>query len=174
MDDYEELRLERCARCQALFWICRPCYRGQGFCALSCAAAARTISKRRARSRHRQSLEGRLDHRDRERDRRRRAREQEVDRVADHTPRFLAAVTRVCSPPDPVPPIPGEIAIEGKEHDETRVLDDSSPSRRAEVRPATCHICFRSGVTVTRWARRSGSRHRANHARPRRVTCAGP
>jgi len=171
MDDSEELRLERCTACQALFWICRPCYRGQGFCGLSCKTTARTSSKRHARLRHRQSVEGRLDHRDRERDRRRRVRDQEVDRVADHTPRFLAAVTRVCPPPDPTPPISGAVAIDGHEPDDTRILDIPPTTDR---RPATCRICSRPGLTVTRWARRSGSRHRDDHARARRDACAGP
>lgn len=168
MDASEELRLERCALCQALFWICRPCYRGQGFCTTTCKLTARTSSKRRARSRHRQSVEGRLDHRDRERERRHRA------RVADHTARFLAAVTRVCPPPDPVPPISGETAVDGKEHDEARVLDDDMAASYTTAGPATCRICFRPGVTVTHWARRRGSRHRDDHARRRRVTSAGP
>jgi len=85
MDDSDGIRLERCARvqCQLLFWVCRPCYRGQWYCGPSCKTAARTESKRRARARHQASPEGLLDHRDREQDRR--DREAELARVTDHS-----------------------------------------------------------------------------------------
>jgi hypothetical protein len=185
MDDTEELRLERCALCQVVFWICRPCYRGQGFCGPLCKLTARTTSKRRARARHRESIEGQLDHRDRERDRRRRVRDQEVERVADHTPRFLAAVARVCRPPDPPSPMPGAVAIHGQGHDERRTDSDarhdvsgSAPTTAADlVRDtggAICRFCSRRGLTIAGWARRGGTRHRDDRARLRRDVCAGP
>jgi len=77
------LRLARCPRCQTLFAICRRCDRGHVYCSPRCSAEARSESLRRARRRHRQSPEGRLDHRDRERERRRRRR-MEAARVGDH------------------------------------------------------------------------------------------
>ena len=80
MDD-EQLRFERCGRCLLVLCVCRPCYRGQGFCGSRCKVAARTESKRAARARHRQSPEGRLDHRDHERARRKRRREAELASV---------------------------------------------------------------------------------------------
>ncbi len=77
------LRLARCPRCQTPFAICRRCDRGHVYCGPRCADEARSESLRGARRRHRQSPEGRLDHRDRERERRRRQR-LEVARVGDH------------------------------------------------------------------------------------------
>ena len=175
MDDTETLRLERCARCQAVFWICRRCYRGHGFCGLPCKLVARVTSKRRARALHRQSPEGRLDHRDRERDRRRRARDDEVERVADHTPRFLAAVARVCPPADAPTPIPGAVVVDGQGHDELRTdgaSRDDSTSELATPTPTTldtapvamCRLCGRPGLVVTAWPRR-GSRCRRDRSR---------
>jgi hypothetical protein len=103
----EELRFERCALCLFVFCICRPCYRGHGFCGLPCKVAARTKSKRAARARHRATDEGRLDHRDHERARRKRVSEAEMTGVADHGPSFLDPVASVFPPRDPPVPISG-------------------------------------------------------------------
>jgi len=75
-------RWARCPRCQSIFAICHDCDRGHVYCGRTCAGLARRDSLRRARRRHRQSFEGRLDHRDRERARRQRRRE--ALRVGDH------------------------------------------------------------------------------------------
>ena len=120
MDD-DELRFERCGLCHFVFCVCRPCYRGQGFCGPPCKLAARATSKRAARARHRASDEGRLDHRDHERARRKRVREAETASVADHGPAFLSSVASVCPPRDPPAPMSGAVAIDGEGHDdETR------------------------------------------------------
>lgn len=83
MEEAETARQVRCPRCHTVFAICSHCDRGQVYCGVSCSAPARRDSLRRARRRHRQSPEGRLDHRDRERDRRRRRRLERA-RVGDH------------------------------------------------------------------------------------------
>ena len=76
-------RLASCPRCQSVFSICRACDRGHVYCGPTCSGLARRDSLRRARRRHRHSLEGRLDHRDHERARRQRRRKQ-TRRVGDH------------------------------------------------------------------------------------------
>ena len=53
--------------CGALFFICRPCYRGQRYCSGPCRERTRRQQRRSANRRHQQSPEGRLDHRDRQR-----------------------------------------------------------------------------------------------------------
>lgn len=56
-----------CKTCLDLFWICRPCYRGQRYCSKSCRRTSRSESQRQSRRKHQQSPEGRADHRDRQR-----------------------------------------------------------------------------------------------------------
>ena len=68
--------------CGVMFYICRSCYRGQVYCGDGCRGRMRREQKRRAKRRHQQSREGRLDHRDRQRAYRGRCR---LRRVTDHT-----------------------------------------------------------------------------------------
>lgn len=75
-------RLASCPRCRSIFSICCRCDRGHVYCGPTCSGLARRDSLRRARRRHRHSLEGRLDHRDHERARRKRRRQ--ALRVGDH------------------------------------------------------------------------------------------
>ena len=53
--------------CGALFYVCRPCYRGQRYCRDVCRKAARREQERRSNERHQRTEWGRLDHRDRQR-----------------------------------------------------------------------------------------------------------
>ena len=68
--------------CGVMFYICKSCYRGQAYCGDGCRGRMRREQKRRAKRRHQQSREGRLDHRDRQRAYRERCR---LRRVTDHT-----------------------------------------------------------------------------------------
>lgn len=77
------LRPRRCRRCNAVFWICPHCDRGQRYCSSFCRIRARRQQRRRANRRHQQSPEGRADHRDRQREYRHRCREIGA-RVTDH------------------------------------------------------------------------------------------
>ncbi len=63
------LRMRTCrwSACSALFWICRSCDRGQGYCSEDCRSAQRRRQRRAANRRHQRSPEGRADHRDRQR-----------------------------------------------------------------------------------------------------------
>jgi hypothetical protein len=65
-------RLCRGQTCGAVFYVCRPCDRGQRYCSERCWAKARREQRRAANRRHQRSEEGRLDHRDRQREYRRR------------------------------------------------------------------------------------------------------
>ena len=75
-------RFCRGAGCGVVFWICRHCDRGHKYCGERCRKKARRQQQRDANRRHRQSREGRLDHRDRQRAYRKRCR---LRRVTDHT-----------------------------------------------------------------------------------------
>jgi hypothetical protein len=65
-------RVCRGSSCQAVFWICPHCDRGQRYCSSACRDEARLQQRRCANCRHQRSPEGRLDHRDRQREYRRR------------------------------------------------------------------------------------------------------
>ena len=65
-------RFCRAQACGAVFYVCRSCDRGQRYCSERCRDKARREQRRVANRRHRESVEGRLDHRDRQREYRRR------------------------------------------------------------------------------------------------------
>jgi hypothetical protein len=67
-----------CQMCGDEFVVHRHCYRGHVYCGQSCQAAGRRKTARASHRHHRQSVEGRRDHRDAERLRRERR------RVGDH------------------------------------------------------------------------------------------
>lgn len=60
-------RLCRGQACGSVFFVCRPCDRGQRYCSDRCRGKARREQRRAANRRHQSSPEGRLDHRDRQR-----------------------------------------------------------------------------------------------------------
>ena len=49
----------RCRKCGTEFFVCRSCWRGQGYCSASCRVSARLDVGRRAQSRYRRSPKGR-------------------------------------------------------------------------------------------------------------------
>jgi len=58
-----------------MFFICRPCYRGQAYCSETCRQKNRRIQRRKANQRYECDEGVRLDHRNRQRDYRQRLRE---------------------------------------------------------------------------------------------------
>lgn len=64
------LRQRQCRSepCGAVFYLCRPCDRGQRYCSARCRERSRRQQRRAANRRHQRSDEGRLDHRDRQRE----------------------------------------------------------------------------------------------------------
>lgn len=81
-----------CPRCKKQFWICRHCDRGHVYCTFYCSTVARAEKCKVYRKQYRQSLEGRLDHRDTERVRRQRK------AVGDQTSLFSGKTARVSAP----------------------------------------------------------------------------
>jgi hypothetical protein len=96
--------------CGALFYICRPCYRGQRYCTDPCRRSARQEQKRAANRRHQQCLEGRLDHRDRQRAYRIRKR---LCRVTDQGS-GVGPTSDSIARPDPIEPTRREVV--GRRH----------------------------------------------------------
>ncbi|MCH9685168.1 MAG: hypothetical protein K0V04_27270, partial [Deltaproteobacteria bacterium] len=84
----ESLRYVVCHRreCSQLFFICRCCDCGHRYCGRKGSRLMREASLRRARRRHRDSPEGRDDHRDRQREYRRRRAARVVDHGANNLP----------------------------------------------------------------------------------------
>ncbi len=148
-------RLARCPGCLEPFSICKSCDRGHVYCGPRCSAEARSLSLRRARRRHRQSPEGRLDHRDRERDRRRRRRQQ-VARVGDHP--SAPGETSVTVVPLPTaagrahPGVAGSVAPSSPESS-LDVPQSPSPSSFFPHRSSQLRHCSRCGVFVSLFAR---------------------
>jgi len=115
--------------CAALFFIFRPCYRGQRYCSPPCRQQSRRDQRRAANRRHQQSLAGRLDHRDRqEAYRMRRARVFVTDQGS-----ATASVSGSMTRPDPIGPS----------------VRDVVPQRRV-----CCAVCGRRGTFIDMSKRR--------------------
>jgi hypothetical protein len=111
-----------------VFYVCRPCDRGQVYCSSDCRTAARRAQKRTANGRHQRSPEGRADHRDRQREYRRRL----VSlRVTDQGSDELSSL-----------PTLGGAADEAPNQFETM-----------QVGTVRCVVCGRSGVLIDPWPR---------------------
>lgn len=65
----------RAADCGVMFFICRPCYRGQAYCSEECRQQRRQEQRQKANRRYQQDPEVRRDHRDRMREYRKQLRE---------------------------------------------------------------------------------------------------
>ncbi len=68
----------RAAGCGVMFFICRPCYRGQAYCSDECRQRVRQQQRQKANRRYQQDPEVRRDHRDRMREYRKQVRENRV------------------------------------------------------------------------------------------------
>jgi hypothetical protein len=106
-------RVCRGSECQAVFWICQHCDRGQRYCSPACRAQARLQQRRRANCRHQRSPEGRLDHRDRQREYRRRcARRVPQARVTDQgSLSIISPAPYRCGIPKAVPVVAAWLGI---------------------------------------------------------------
>lgn len=62
------LRVCRYEPCGKVFYICRSCFRGQGYCSDLCKQFNRRMQCREANRKHQESEEGRLDHNQRQQD----------------------------------------------------------------------------------------------------------
>jgi hypothetical protein len=146
-----------CPRCEKGFCLCRSCYRRHVYCSEKCAETARRLSVKAARKKHRQSEEGRLDHRDRERERRRRRKAEREACVGDHT--SPAEKPSVTMSPVSLLPIHGvaQVQLRGRDDIAERrlvVLEATVPfvgSHTEFLSPKKqhrCAICGRAGYLV--------------------------
>jgi hypothetical protein len=121
-------RLCRGQSCGAVFYVCRPCDRGQAYCSSDCRGAARRAQKRAANGRHHRGPEGRADHRDRQREYRRRL---VALRVTDQGSGGLPSL----------PTLGGAV--------------DEAPRRfgAMDVGALCCVVCGRRGVLIDPWPR---------------------
>ena len=92
--------------CGALFFICRPCYRGQRYCSEPCREITRREQRRAANRRHQQSPEGRLDHADHQRAYRHRQARRVTDQGGATEPPSGNIPPREPNEPRPGPPLP--------------------------------------------------------------------
>jgi len=113
-----------CGQCRAPSAVCSSCERGQLYCSSQCRAWARTLSVRRARSKHRRSDLGAKDHRDRERVRRATRRSS----VADHPSKNLSA-----SPQAPSPSTETHDEAIGQDHGTTHPSAPAGPDSAAPL-----------------------------------------
>jgi hypothetical protein len=81
------LRQRFCRACQAMFFLCRHCDRGQHYCSFRCRRQARLRQRSRANRRYQQSPEGRADHKDRQQ----RYRERGKARVTGHSSQTIVS-----------------------------------------------------------------------------------
>ena len=81
--------------CGLMFFICRPCYRGQAYCSERCRRASRREQRRKANRRYEQDPEVRQDHRDRQRNYRQQLRK---SRVTDQSSRIDHSCGSIVAP----------------------------------------------------------------------------
>jgi len=147
------LVLLECPLCGQGFCLCRSCYRRHVYCSEECSGTARQKSVKAARKKHRQSEEGRLDHRDRERERRLRRNAERAGRVGDHT-------SQIDKPLVTIPPIIEEAEAQWRRRDgiagQRRVIVDKADfvfGKYSESLPTNkqhrCAHCGRLGYLVT-------------------------
>ena len=132
----------RAVGCGVMFFICRPCYRGQAYCSEECRQESRRRQRRKANRRYQQDPEVRQDHRDRMREYRKQLRE---IRVTDQSS------TTVCgqgSIAEPLVKAGGETPTAEKPHD----LGKSTWGER--LGGIVCRICGRIGKFVARFIHR--------------------
>lgn len=135
-----------CPRCEKEFCLCRSCYRRHVYCSEKCSETARWLSAKAAKKKHRQSEEGRLDHRDRERERRHRRKAEREARVGDHTsPAEKPSVTM-----STVSSLPNHGVDERRlvVSDKTVPFIGSHTERLSPKKQHRCAICGRAGHLV--------------------------
>jgi hypothetical protein len=124
-----------------MFFICRPCYRGQAYCSDQCREKSRREQLRKANRRYQEDPEVREDHRERMREYRRRARE---SRVIDQSSVIECGSGSICGPlvNQDEPP-----ALE-KPHEPPK------PSWRERFNRVVCSICGQAGRFIAALIRR--------------------
>ena len=183
-----------CGWCRARFFLCRSCYRGEGYCGEACRKASRLAIRRRAEARYRRSAGGRRQRAERSHYRRQRRRD-ELALVAHLGSAPAHDGADWSAPSAPISPMGGDVAGDGgsrsdvsssafvfmHEERETPLVAgagtiNESRRDRVAVRSAVlacsggagarCNTCQREGLVQAGSIRRS--RDRASHkASPR-------
>ena len=132
----------RAADCGVMFFICRPCYRGQAYCSEECRRKCRQQQRQKANRRYQQDPEVRRDHRERMREYRKQLREM---RVIDQSSIIDCGSGSICGPLVKVIP---ETPSAEKLHDQPKAIWRERFSR------IICTICGRVGRFVAALTRR--------------------
>src|ERR1051325_6521940 len=114
-----------CSYCWETFVVCRPDYRGQGYCTDVCGELEQTALRRLANARHQRSEEGRQDHAEQQRALMTRKRA-EAQAVTDVSRQKVAPCAEWFVPADPIP-----LAVSAPEADGNTDADDIPGSNRA-------------------------------------------
>lgn len=132
----------RAGGCGVMFFICRPCYRGQAYCSEECKRQSRRQQRQKANRRYQQDPEVRQDHRDRMREYRKQLRE---IGVTDQSSMIDCGSGSICRPL-------------------VRVVPETPPAEKLHGQPKakwrerfsqiTCIICGRLGRFVAALVRR--------------------
>jgi hypothetical protein len=132
----------RAVGCGVMFFVCRPCYRGQAYCSEECRQGCRRQQRQKANRRYQQDPEVRRDHRDRMREYRKQLREV---RVTDQSSMIDCGSGSICEPL--VKAVPETPPAE-KLHDQPKATWRERFSR------IICIICGRGGRFVAARIRR--------------------
>ena len=132
----------RAADCGVMFFICRPCYRGQAYCSEECRRQCRQQQRQKANRRYQQDPEVRRDHRDRMREYRKQLREV---RVTDQSSVSDGGWGSICGPL--VKAVPETPPAE-------ELHDQPSATWRERFSRIVCIICGRVGRFVAALIRR--------------------
>ena len=134
----------RAGGCGAMFFICRSCYRGHGYCSDPCRRETRRIQRREANRRYEQDPEVRKDHRNRQREWRER---QCGGRVTDPSSNCGCDWSSMSAPPTET----GNIHTPPAE----RIAPNpTKPAWGGRFRWIVCAICGRVGRFIAAFTRR--------------------
>lgn len=135
-------RFCRSVDCGEMFYVCRPCYRGQAYCSDECRRETRRQQRQKANRRYQQDPEVRQDHRDRQREHRKRLRE---SRVTDQSSTIECGWGSISEP----------LAETKSESPSAEGLHDpSKPTWSERLGRIICIICGRVGKFITAFIRR--------------------
>ena len=124
-----------CGWCRARFFVCRPCYHGQGYCGDLCREKSRKEILAKAEQTYRKKPEVRASRAERARFRRARRRE-EAARVAHLGSTLATGAADLPTPTGPVSPIPGEPATGGGSESNGAVHDDHQARQQPDAAAA--------------------------------------
>jgi hypothetical protein len=154
----------RAVDCVKMFFICRPCYRGQAYCSDPCRRQMRLQQQREANRRYQADPEVRQDHCNRQREYRNRFRESRVRDPSSTIDCGWGAIPEPLVKTEPESPQPEEPEEPPKptSRDDDEYCDPSlqsehdplKPTWRNGFSPIVCIICGRVGNFVAAFVRR--------------------